>query len=173
MPLAAFYLDSLVVVDVETFLLEGVVIAGCAAGSLDICYQSVEGCVLCDDRRCCKLLAVLLLVASPATELLTVGYGYLLGCTIQELLYFCILLHSLCAENSLAVYIIIGKGEVWLETYGEFVGSLVAVCLYHEGSHGLLLSTFACCSISNALDVSVVCCDFCQRIGFRDEVCLL
>ena len=174
MPLAfAFYRDCLVVVDVESFLLEVVIVTDCFTCGLNICNDCIEVSICCNDRRDGELLAVFLQVGSPATEFLTFGYGYLLFHAFLEFLYVGILLHLLGSDSCCAVYIIIGEGEVWLEAYGEFVSYFISLRFYHDGYHSLLFCTFAGGSIGRALDGSVSSNDVCQRIGLADEVCLL
>ena len=174
MPLAvAFYRDCLVVVDVETFLLEVVVVTGCSVCGLNICNECIEVSICFDDRRGGELLAVFLLVAGPATEFLTFGYGYLLFHAFLEFLYVGILLHLLGSEHCCAVYIIIGEGEVWLEAYGELVSYFISLRFYNDGYHSLLVCTFAGGSVCCALDGSVCSNEIFQWIGLADEVCLL
>ena len=174
MPFAvAFYRDGLVVVDVETFLLEVVVVACCSVFGLYICNECIELCICCDDRGGGELLAVFLQFASPTAEFLAFGYGYLLFHAFCKFFDVCILLNLLGSENRCAVYIIIGEGEVWLEGYGEFVSYLISVKFYNDVYHGLLVCTFAGGSICCTLDGSVFCNEVFQRIGLADEVCLL
>ena len=158
MPLAAaLWVECLVVISAETFLLEVVVVAGCRVRCLDVCYECVEVDVRLDDIIYSIFLFVLFQGTAPATELLAVCYSYLLFHTFLEGCNLGILLYALCAELGGAIYIIIGEGEVWLETYSQFVGYLVAIGFYYDSDNGLLCSTLASGGVGGTLDGSVVC----------------
>ena len=161
------------VVDVETFLLEVVIVTGCFTCGLNICNECIEFGICCDDRRGGELLAVFLQVGSPTAEFLSFGYGYLVFYVFLEIRNVGILLYLLGSDSCCAVYIIIGEGEVWLEGYGELVSYLISVRFYNDGYHGLLVCTFAVGSICCTLDGSVCSNEVFQRIGLADEVCLL
>ena len=134
MPLAiALWVECLVVICVKVSISQVEVVAFCSASCLDFSDERVETEIASNNVFGRILLWTFFDFSTPATELLPIADCQLAFCFRRECANGIILGDALCADDSRAVHIIIGKGVLLLLCHVVHIYVGIDIELEEEG----------------------------------------